>query len=180
MKRFFKVFSVILMIFLVAAAGMVAAVEYCAIKDGRTPQFLLGYGITLIPHDAYPTSFPLGDVMIIRQVPAQEIVPGETVLYTDAGSNTLRSGYIYAQINQDLQLLDSGSAIAASDVIGVYDSRIPHLTGLLDTVKTPLALCVYGAVLLLSIILWIALPGKRKPASGKLSRSDGEIASNLY
>lgn len=180
MKRFFKVFSVILMIFLVVAAGSVAAVENCALQDGRTPQFLLGYGITLIPHDGYPFSFPQGSVIVIRQAQSQDILAGQTVLYADKDSNTLRSGYATSQIDQDVLLLGADKAMAASDVIGEYVVFIPHYVSVLETMKTPLALGVYGAVLLLSIILWIALPGRKPVVSNGLSRSDGEISSNLY
>lgn len=180
MKRFFGMFSVILMIFLIAAAGSVAAVEYCAIQDGRTPQFLLSYGITLMPHEGYPFSFPQGSVMLIRQAQPQDILAGQTVLYTDKDTNSIHSGYVTTQIGQDVTLLGWDKAITASDIIGKYIIFFPRYLSVLEIMKTPLALGVYGGVLLLSIILWIALPGRKLTVSNGLSRSDGEISSNLY
>ncbi len=183
MKRFFFVFSVILMIFLLIAAGAVAVDEFCAIKaTSSSARFLMGWGITTIPYIGEPLTYPDGDVIFVKRAVPGSLRPGDVVLYSGGANWLVKSGRIEAVRDGNVAITRTDNApmeIPAGSVWGVYVSRLPHLAEILRVMKSTLAIGVFAAVLVLSIVLWRALPS-RQPKTDCLSQSDGDIASNLY
>jgi hypothetical protein len=183
MKRFFFVFSVILIIFLLVAAGAVAVDEFCSIKPTSTgAQFLMGWGITSIPYYGGPLDYPNGDVFIVRRASAGELKPDEIVLYSGGMNWLVKSGCITDVSEGGVAVTRSDNVpaeIPAENVWGVYVCRLPRLAEILGVMKSVLAISVFAGVLVVSIVLWRALPSRERK-SDSLSESDGDIASNLY
>jgi hypothetical protein len=183
MKRFFFVFSVILVIFLLISAGAVAVDEFYSIKPtSNGANFLLKYGISSIPYTGGPVNFPDGDLFIIRRASEDELKPGDVVLYSGGMNWLVKSGSITRVEDGSVFVTRSDGVLAEvpkQSVWGVYASRIPHLAEILAVMKSPLAIGVFAGVLVLSIVLWRVLPA-RESKTDYLSETDGEIASNLY
>jgi hypothetical protein len=187
MKRFFFVFSVILVIFLLVAAGAVAVDEFCSIKPTSSgawflPKFLGGWGITSIPYYGGPLDYPNGDVFIVKRASADDLKPNEVVLYSGGMNWLVKSGCIKDVMNGGVAVTRSDNVpteIPLENVWGVYVCRIPHLAEILGVMKSALAIGVFAGVLIVSIVLWRVLPA-RESNSDSLSESDGDIASNLY
>jgi hypothetical protein len=182
MRRFFCIFSIILILFLFLAAGSVVAVDYGSVTASRSNTFIAGWGITAMPYYGKAITLAEGDVFIIKSASADDVKPYTVVLYSGAGGSAVQSGYVNVVTDSKLNIEFSGSVssdVPLSGVVGIYKFAIPHMAEILDVVRKPLAVCIFAAVLLLSVILWRSLPKKGR-ASGKLSKSDEEIASNLY
>jgi hypothetical protein len=184
MKRFFRVFSIILILFLVLAAGAVVVVDYGAVRaSGGNAWSMAGWGITVIPFDGNNRDLRSGDLFIIKKATAEDVIPGHIVLYAAGNGAPAQSGFVNEVTESKFSIEFSGgmtSDVPRSGEFGIYKFSIPHMVALLDVVKQPISICVFAAVLLASIILWRALPGKSRSSFTGLSESDGEIASNLY
>jgi len=181
MKRFFFVFSIILIVFLLIAAGTIAAVDYGSIKvTSINPVFVAGWGITLIP---YSTTYPASDAMLIRQASARDVKQGDVILYTGGTNWLVKSGSVAVVGEQGLSVVRSDGAssdILPADVKGLYKGSLPHFSDILGLLKSMLAIGIFATLLILSIVLWFLLPGTvHKRIEGRLSASDGEIATNL-
>lgn len=183
MKRFFLVFSIMMIIFLILMTGVLAVVKYCAIETyNLRAVFFQGWGITLIPFHGSQVVFPDGSVYLIKQIEPQEIKPGNVVLFFTADRAGIMSGFV-SSISEGILTLNDAAGntidVPAADIVGRYENAIKGWAKDLDTLQSPISISVFSAVLISSIILWRVLPS-RKPEFDGLSASDGEISSILY
>lgn len=183
MKRFFFVFSVILVIFLLISAGAVAVDEFWSIKPtSNGANFLGGYCISSIPYYGGPLNYPNGDLFLIRRASAGELKPDDAVLYSSGMNWLVKSGGITRVMEESVVVTRSDGVLAEvpkESVWGVYVVRAPSLAEILGVMKSGLAIGVFAAVHIFSIVLWRVLPA-RELTTDSLSKSDGDIASNLY
>lgn len=183
MKRFFFVFSIIMIVFLVLTAGCFAALAYGSIQTyNRAPVFFAGWGITEISFSGKRVVYPDGDIFLIRQVPAQDIDQADMILFYVTGMTGIISGYVTNADDGTIRVEAANHTemqVPPADVVGRYEGRIPGLGKALGMLRSPFAIGVFALVLVASIILWRRLPAK-KGNSDDLGPSDGEIASILY
>lgn len=182
MKTFFRVLLILEIVLLVLAAGMIALLQYRSIKpNDKAAAFIAGWGVTLMPYYGSDVQYPMGDVMLIRKVSAADVQSGDVVLYAN-GASGFMAGQARERTEQGLTVTGAGdtvNAVADVSVAGVYRLRMPGFGTLLGTLRSPLSIGISAAALLLTLLLWRLLPaGKAEDAV--LSRSDGDIASNLY
>lgn len=184
MKRFFLVFSILMIVFLALMAGSLAAVHYWAIETYKpVPQFVLGWAITAIPYNGDQVVYPMGDLYFVRQTSAGQIDASDVVLTikSDGRVQGIVSGLVTGK-QGDAYLVEGvggySSLVQPGDVVGVYVNRIQGFIPLLEALSAPLPIAAFTLVLAASIVLWRALHGKRTHSG--LSPRDGEISSNLY
>lgn len=187
MKRFFHVFTIILIVFLFLAAGSIAAMTYCGInalsvQNGKQPVFLGGWGVTLMPYTGSAVVYPDGDLFVIQRASADTVKPGDVVLYANGTKWYVRSGYIASKSENGFNITASDGITAeepAAAILGRYYKRVPYMGKVLTELESLPAIIVFAVVLALSFVLWLALPS-RKDTGGALSESDKDIASILY
>lgn len=187
MKRFFFVFTIIMVIFLVLAAGSIAVVDNAGINalssQSKTGPVFIGHlGVTLLPFTSASVTYPDGDLFLIKQISAADVKPGNIVLYANGSKWYVRSGLVVSKTDKGFNITSSDGLSAdepAASIIGLYSSRVPYMGRILKELESPLAVIIFAVVLLLSIVLWRVLPSG-KSANGVLSNSDSDIASILY
>lgn len=184
MKRFFLVFSIIMIVFLALIAGCLAAVQYGSIQTYKPdPVFINGVGITWIPYHGSKLVYPEGDLFVVRQASGQQIGAGKVVLVAvnDGHVSEIVSALVTGA-QEDAFVVEAAGGdvltVQPGDVLAVYETRVPNLAAALRSLGSPVSIAIYALVLAGSIALWRALPSK--PDYAGLSRSDGEISSNLY
>lgn len=184
MRRFFRLFTILLTIFLALMAGAAALMQFGSIKENSTkPSFLSNWGITGIPFYSNTIVFPQGDAILIRRATIRDVSPGKVVLYYSETSPNIRAARADEHTQSGLNAtVSDGSTIAipSANVVGLYQKRIPYLVDLVDELNSLLAVSVFASTLILSIILWRTSPVRKAPGSGTLSPSDEDIASSLY
>jgi hypothetical protein len=182
MKRFFFVFSVILIVLLFITAGAMAVMEYGSIKvTSVNPPFLAGWGVSSIPYYGSSRTYPAGDLFVIKQLSLQDVKSGMVILYSGEKNWTVKSGDVSSVAADTVGVVRSDGVsenIPAKNIIGAYQYTVPYLAGILGTLKSAPAIAAFAAVLLLCVILSTVLPSRRVGAR-RLSKSDGEISSIL-
>jgi hypothetical protein len=184
MRRFFRLFTILLTVFLVLMAGAAALMEFGSIGEASTrPSFLLNWGITGIPFSSSTIVFPQGDAVLIQRAAIRDVSPGKVVLYYSEASPYMRAARADGHTESGLNATAAdGSTISipAANVVGLYRKRIPYLVDLVDELKSWLAVSVFASALILSIILWRTSPKHNTSGGNALSPTDEDIASTLY
>lgn len=184
MKRFFCVFSIIMIVFLLLAACAMAVERYVAVSpDSQSLPSVGGWGITTIPFHGNTIVFPNGDMHIIQYASAQDVAPGEVVLFAGGSDWFAKSGYVESKTDTGFNITTADGKTTdepAGSIKGIYKYRIPRLVEFINRLKSPLAMGVFAAALLASILLWRLLPGGGSRQGGALSESDEDIATILY
>jgi hypothetical protein len=171
-----------LIVLLFITAGAMAVMEYGSIKvTSVNPPFLASWGVSSIPYYGSSIVYPAGDLFVIKQQSLQGVQLGTVILYSGETNWTVKSGFVSSVAADAVGVVRSdgvSESIPAKNIIGAYQYTVPYLAGILDTLKSAPAIAIFAAVLLLSTFLSTVLPGRRIGAR-VLSKSDGEISSNL-